>query len=87
LIGHATMATQLDWCREAHVRQAVFSHCGSEVVGGDARRLNALLRRLGHEREVDARFACDKLRLSFPGGRPLLFTQPTKGPLESAVQG
>jgi ribonuclease BN (tRNA processing enzyme) len=66
LVGHATMATQLDWCREAHVRQAVFSHCGSQIVGGDARRLNALLRRFGHERGVDARFACDGLRLSFP---------------------
>jgi hypothetical protein len=51
---HAAAATQLDWCQEAHVRQAVFTHCGSQVVGGDARRLNAVLRRLGHERDVDA---------------------------------
>jgi ribonuclease BN (tRNA processing enzyme) len=85
LIGHATMATQLDWCREAHVRHAVFSHCGSEVVGGDARWLNALLRRLGHEREVDARFACDGLRLSFSRRRPLQFAQPAKRLLEYTV--
>jgi phosphoribosyl 1,2-cyclic phosphodiesterase len=78
LIGHAAIVTQLDWCRGAHVRQAVFSHCGSQVTGGDARRLNALLRRLGRERDVNARFACDGLRLTFPSDRPLQFALPTK---------
>jgi hypothetical protein len=77
LIGHATVATQLHWCREAQVRQAVFSHCGSQIAGGDARQLNALLLRLGRERDVDARFACDGLRFSFPRDRPLQFTKPT----------
>jgi ribonuclease BN (tRNA processing enzyme) len=77
LIGHATIATQLHWCREAHVRNAVFSHCGSQIVGSDGRRLNGLLRRLGHECDVDARFACDGLRLSFLRGRPPHFLQPT----------
>ncbi len=71
LIGHAAMETQLDWCREAHVPHAIFSHCGSQIVGGDARRLNPLLRRLGRRREVNARFACDGLRLSFPTGRAM----------------
>ncbi len=70
LIGHAAAATQLDWCQEAHVRQAVFTHCGSQVVGGDARRLNAVLRRLGHERDVDARLACDGYQLLFTSGGP-----------------
>jgi phosphoribosyl 1,2-cyclic phosphodiesterase len=78
LIGHATVATQLHWCRKAHVRQAVFSHCGSQIVGGDARRLNALLVRLGRECDVDARFACDGLRMSFPAGTRLQFAQPAK---------
>jgi ribonuclease BN (tRNA processing enzyme) len=77
LIGHAPITTQLRWCREAHVRQAVFSHCGSQIVGGDARRLNGLLRRLGHECDVDARFARDGLQLSFPRGGPPQFAQPT----------
>lgn len=87
LIGHATIVTQLDWCRQAHVPQAIFSHCGSQVVGGDARRLNALLRRLGHERDVEASFACDGLRLSFPEDRPLQLAQPTSDMAESVVQG
>ncbi len=70
LIGHATIATQLDWCQEARVRHAVFTHCGSQIVGGDARRLNAALRRLGHERDINVRLACDGYRLSFANGRP-----------------
>ena len=70
LIGHATIATQLDWCQEADVRQAVFTHCGSQIVGGDARHLNAVLRRLGHERDVSAKLACDGYRLSFANGHP-----------------
>ncbi len=65
LIGHATMATQLHWCQEANVRQAVFTHCGSQVVRGDARRLNAALRHLGHEADVEARLACDGYKLVF----------------------
>ncbi len=68
LIGHAAVATQLSWCREADVRQAMFTHCGSQVVGGDARRLNAVLRRLGRERDLEARLACDGDQVLFTNG-------------------
>lgn len=77
LIGHAAVATQLSWCQEAHVREAVFTHCGSQVVGGDARRLNAVLRRLGREHDVEARLACDGDRLLFTNGGPRS-AQPTR---------
>lgn len=76
--GHTAVATQLRWCQKAHVSQAIFTHCGSEVVGGDERRLNALVRRLGHERDIDARLACDGCRLSFPEGRPAQLCQRTR---------
>ena len=36
-IGHAPIATQLGWCAKAHVRLAIFTHCGSAVVHGDER--------------------------------------------------
>ena len=65
LVGHAPITAQLRWCEEAGVRHAIFTHCGSTVVREDARRLNALLRRLGCENGVDARLACDGDRLSF----------------------
>jgi phosphoribosyl 1,2-cyclic phosphodiesterase len=67
LIGHAPIAAQLDWCAEAHVRRAIFTHCGSPIVRGDARALSAVVRKLGCEHGVDARLARDGDQLCFPG--------------------
>lgn len=66
LIGHAPIAAQLDWCAKAHVPRAIFTHCGSPIVRGDARVLNATIRKLGREHGVDARLARDGDRLAFP---------------------
>lgn len=65
LIGHAPIGTQLDWCGAAHVHKAIFTHCGSWVMRGDARVLNATVRALGREHGIDARLACDGDRLLF----------------------
>lgn len=67
LIGHAPIQTQLEWCARALVHRAVFTHCGTPIVRGDARKLNAKLRKLGQERGVDARLARDGDRLYFRG--------------------
>jgi phosphoribosyl 1,2-cyclic phosphodiesterase len=69
LIGHAPITVQLRWCEKAGVPRAIFTHCGSPIVRGDGRVLNASVRRLGREHGIDARVACDGDRLSFPGGR------------------
>jgi hypothetical protein len=45
------------------VRRAVFTHGGSQIVGGDERRISALVRRLGRERGIEARLAFDGLQL------------------------
>lgn len=66
LIGHAAIVDQLQWCEQADVRRAIFTHCGSAIVRGDGRVLNAKLRRLGRERHVEAAFACDGDKLSVP---------------------
>jgi phosphoribosyl 1,2-cyclic phosphodiesterase len=63
-IGHAPIRTQLDWCRAQAVKLAIFTHCGSQIVGGDERVLGALVRRLGRERGVEARIACDGMQVS-----------------------
>lgn len=65
LIGHAPIATQLGWCDKEGVRQAVFTHCGAEIVGGDERRLGPLVRRLGRQHGIEAVIAHDGLRLSW----------------------
>jgi len=63
-IGHTPIRTQLDWCRAQSVARATFTHCGAQIVGGDGRVLGALVRRLGHERGVEARIAYDGMELS-----------------------
>jgi phosphoribosyl 1,2-cyclic phosphodiesterase len=39
LIGHTPVRTQLTWCQKEGVPEAVFTHCGSEIVEGDERSL------------------------------------------------
>jgi hypothetical protein len=63
-IGHAPITTQLDWCEEAGVRHALFTHCGSPVVRSKAVQVEEIVRRLGVERGIDAQIAVDGLRLS-----------------------
>ncbi len=50
LIGHAPVRTQLTWCGKEDVPRAIFSHCGSQIVSGDERRIGARLRRMAAER-------------------------------------
>ena len=64
LIGHASIRTQLDWCREEGVRRAIFSHCGSEIVTGNQRVVANKIRVLGKQADVDASIAHDGLRVT-----------------------
>ena len=64
LIGHASIRAQLDWCGAAEVPRAVFTHCGSEVVKGDARAVAGRVRALGRERGVRAEIAHDGLEIT-----------------------
>lgn len=66
-IGHAPIAAQLLWCERENVRRAVFTHCGSEIVRGDARVVAARVRALGEAHGVEARLAHDGLTLSLAG--------------------
>jgi phosphoribosyl 1,2-cyclic phosphodiesterase len=67
LIGHASIESQLCWCKQAKVRNAIFTHCGSLIVRSNARQVAAIVQKLGIENGVDARIAYDGLRL--PIGR------------------
>ncbi len=64
LIGHTSVRRQLEWCREESVKQAIFTHCGTEIVSGDARSIESRIRVLGRERGVAARVAFDGMRLA-----------------------
>jgi len=69
LIGHAPIIEQLRWCKAAGVRNAIFIHCGSEIVGGQTRQLNAAVEQLGREHGIEARIAADKDKLVFRAGK------------------
>jgi phosphoribosyl 1,2-cyclic phosphodiesterase len=63
-IGHASIRTQLEWCASAGLRRAIFTHCGSEIVKGEARTVAARVRALGREHGIEARIARDGLVLA-----------------------
>jgi phosphoribosyl 1,2-cyclic phosphodiesterase len=69
LIGHAPIIEQLRWCEAAGVRSAIFTHCGSEIVGGQTRQLNANIKQLGREHGIDAGIAADKDNFIFRAGK------------------
>lgn len=68
LIGHASIREQLEWCRNASIPCAAFTHCGSEIVRADHRVVGVRVRRLGCERGVMARIACDGMKLWLRAG-------------------
>ncbi|HYY34896.1 MAG TPA: MBL fold metallo-hydrolase [Candidatus Binatia bacterium] len=63
LIGHSPVRTQLTWCEKEGVPQAIITHCGSEIITGDERKLSAKLRSMAAERGVDVRIAYDGMKL------------------------
>src|SRR5213596_616250 len=63
LIGHSPVRTQLTWCEKEGVPRAIITHCGSEMVTGDERKLSAKLRDIGVERHVEVRIAYDGMKL------------------------
>jgi len=66
LVGHTPIRTQLGWCAKEGVADAIFTHCGAEIVLGNARELAAVVKRLGAERGVAARIAYDGMRVALP---------------------
>jgi phosphoribosyl 1,2-cyclic phosphodiesterase len=63
LIGHSPVSSQLAWCQKAGIPRAIFTHCGSEIVGGEARAVAREVRRMGRERGVEARVAYDGMQV------------------------
>lgn len=63
LIGHTPVRTQLIWCEEEGVPRAILTHCGSEIVKGDERKLAAKLRRMARHHGVEAEIAHDGMEV------------------------
>jgi phosphoribosyl 1,2-cyclic phosphodiesterase len=63
LIGHASIAMQLEWCAEYGITRAIFTHCGTQIVRGDGRSLRAALIRKAREHYLTGGFARDGMEL------------------------
>jgi phosphoribosyl 1,2-cyclic phosphodiesterase len=59
LVGHAPIVCQLDWCKKARVRHAIFTHCGSPIVRASAHAMDLAIAQLGREHGMDVRIARD----------------------------
>lgn len=64
-IGHTPILAQLDWCARQGIRTAIFTHCGSAIVGGDERAAQAWVQASGAARQVRASLAYDGLTVIF----------------------
>jgi hypothetical protein len=60
--GHASIRTQLGWCRAEGVTRAVFTHCGSQIVT-DERRAEDAVGALGRAHGIETRVAHDGMVL------------------------
>jgi phosphoribosyl 1,2-cyclic phosphodiesterase len=63
LIGHSPVRTQLTWCAKERVSRAVITHCGSEIVDGDERKIVAQLHEMAAECGIEACIAHDGMEL------------------------
>lgn len=63
LIGHAPVRAQLAWCAKEGVPRVIITHCGSEIVSGDERKILAKVHAIAVERGVEASIACDGMEL------------------------
>ncbi|GAB4354777.1 MAG: MBL fold metallo-hydrolase [Candidatus Abyssubacteria bacterium] len=63
LIGHTPVRTQLTWCQKEGVPKMIVTHCGSEIVEGNERKIGAKIRTLAEERGVEVEVAYDGMEV------------------------
>lgn len=59
IFGHTTIRAQLGWCQKEGVPLAIITHCGTQIVGHDGRKVGAKIRALAKERGVQVKVAFD----------------------------
>jgi len=64
LIGHSPVRTQLTWCQKEGVPRVIITHCGSEIVTGDERKISEFIVAMGNERGVEIQLAYDGMKLT-----------------------
>ncbi len=62
-VGHVSIMSQLEWCAQAGVPRAIFTHCGRAIVAGPS-DIDSQIRALGREHSIDTQVAFDGLRIA-----------------------
>ncbi len=63
LFGHTTIRAQLGWCQKEKVPRAIITHCGTQIVAGNAREVEEKVENLGKERDVKVAIAFDGMQV------------------------
>jgi len=63
LIGHASIETQLGWCKKERVPQVIVTHCGSAIVAGDQENVRTRLRKLASQYGILIELAHDGMEI------------------------
>lgn len=63
IFGHATIRQQLTWCRKQNVSKMIITHCGSDIVGKNKKKVKSLIDRYAKERGVEAEIVYDGMEL------------------------
>lgn len=59
LFGHASIKTQLGWCKKEQVPRAIFTHCGIEIVKGDSKKILSQIKNYDVAKDIDVAIAYD----------------------------
>lgn len=62
LFGHATVKSQLTWCKKNRVAKMVVTHCGKEIVKNE-KKAKKIIEKMGEERGVVVEVAHDKMEI------------------------
>jgi phosphoribosyl 1,2-cyclic phosphodiesterase len=63
LFGHSSVSTQLGWCEKENVPEMIVTHCGTQIVGGNERKLRVRINAVADDRNVRVRIAYDGMEL------------------------
>jgi len=63
-MGHTTIKNQIIWCAHQGIPEAIFTHCGSQIVEGDGRTLGAKIRNIGKKYGVKVKVAYDGMEIT-----------------------
>src|SRR5579885_1471470 len=63
LFGHTTIRAQLGWCQKEQVPHAIITHCGTQIVGANARMVEKKIEKLATDRSVKVQIAYDGMEI------------------------